>query len=147
MSRSKMQPIDGTKLKGLLEAAGHKLPDISEECGYNRDYMASAIKANQLPRHMISLIGLKYNIPEALYAIPEEEPEPEAEEPTVARETEDDPVLAILQQINRNLIEIKNNLKGASHEDFEQKVFNLPFSDPVADPCNDRDRTDQPVSF
>ena len=128
MSRLKMVVIDGDKLRNLITTTGTTLADASEQLGYARKFLNDCCKNNRISAQAASLIGLMLNIPQALYEIPQEEPE--AKEP----EPEATDVEGILLLILKEIKELKEIVK---EENYEQKSWALPFSDPVA--CSDHD--------
>lgn len=120
MSRAKMVAINGEKLKAHILTTGKTLADASEEMGYNRDYLNGCVRENKMSKQCIALIGLTFSIPQDLFVVKEEVPEPEPEvdlaftvEDYLAR------IMRLLEEITEKM-EVKEN---------EQTTWNLPFGD------------------
>ena len=99
MSRLRTYPIDGDRLRALIQAQGRTLQDASELIGGSRDYLTSICRTGKATAQCMALIGLALSIPKDLYLI--KEPEPEVPEQTDPEDPED--LMAVLKNIQKLL--------------------------------------------
>lgn len=108
MSKAKSMPIDGGKLRGIIQSKGYYAMDMSLEMGYGISTLSQAIRRGNITYAMAYMLESKYGIKYEDYK-PEEKKEPATEKPTTETEviSKDE---ALLKTIISQLGALNNSL-------------------------------------
>ena len=111
VSKAKSMPIDGGKLRGIIQSRGRYAMDMSLEMGYGISTLSQAIRRGNVTYAMAYMLESKYGIKYEDY----KKEEPVIEKPTTETEviSKDE---ALLKTIISQLAEINNNLKAINSQ-------------------------------
>ena len=97
MRKAKSMPIDGGKLKGVIQSRGYYAMDMSLEMGYGISTLSQAIRRGNITYAMAYMLESKYGIKYEDYA-------PKKEEPVIEKPTTETAVISKDEALLKNIV-------------------------------------------